>query len=196
MKELVLNKMMNFINDGSYSNEELEKIHYGFEAIYVFITKSIVIFITTYFLGILKYTLLFLVAYSLIRTFACGLHANKSSVCMIASLIIFIIIPYLCKIVIIPWYLKIIFATFSLFHIYKFAPADTKKRPIVNKNKRKYLKLISIFIAIIYSIFSFILDNRVLCNSLILALLVESFMISPYVYKRFKLSYDNYKSYK
>lgn len=196
MRENVLNKMMNFIDDGSYSNEELEKIHYGFEAIYVFITKSIVIFITTYFLGILKYTLMFLGTYGLIRTFACGLHANKSSICMIASLIIFIIIPYLCKIVIMPWYLKIILATFSLFHIYKFAPADTKKRPIINKNKRKYLKLISIFIAIIYSIFSFTLHNQEISNSLILALTLESFMISPYVYKLLNLSYDNYKSYK
>ena len=57
-------------------------------------SKSIVIFIVTYFLGILKYTLLFLGTYGLIRAFACGLHANKSSVCMIISLIIFIIIPF------------------------------------------------------------------------------------------------------
>lgn len=188
--------MMNFINDGSYSNVELEKIHYGFEAIYVFISKSIVIFIVTYFLGILKYTLLFLGTYGLIRTFACGLHANKSSVCMIISLIIFVIIPYLCKILIIPWYIKLLFSAFALFHIYKFAPADTKKRPIINSNKRKYLKLISLFITIIYLILSFTLNNHTLCNSLILALTLESFLISPYAYKLFKLPYDNYKSYK
>ena len=42
---------------------------------------------------------------------------------------------------------------------------------------------------------SLLIDNTFLHNSLLLSLVVQCFMISPAVYKIFKLPYDNYKAY-
>lgn len=195
MREVVLNKMMSFSNNGSYSNDELERMRYGFEALYIFITKSIVIFATAYFIGILKYTLIFLAIYGLIRSFACGIHAKKSWICLVFSGVLFIGLPYLSSILTLNIHIKIILNIFSLIIIYKYAPADTKKRPIVNRKKRKFLKITSLIIAITYISLSLLLKNEFICNSLIFSLLLESFMITPMVYKIAGAEYANYKNY-
>ena len=78
---------------------------------------------------------------------------------------------------------------------FKNAPADTHKRPIVSIKRRRTYKVISTLLAIIFVILSLIIENRFLSNSLIMALVVQSFIISPTIYKLFNLPYDNYKNY-
>ena len=195
MRSIVLNKMMNFVDNGSYTKEELEKIHYGFECIYIFITKGIVIFTIAYFLGILKYTALFSLFFGLIRSFACGLHAKSSISCLIFSTLLFIIIPYLCKVLVLNKIINIILLFVSTVLIYIYAPADTKKRPIINQNKRKRQKYISISIALSYIIASIFIEKGLILNTLSFSLTLESIMILPITYKIFKLPYNNYKSY-
>ena len=186
---------MVFINNGTYSKEDLEKIRYGLECIYIFVTKGIIIFSIAYFLGILKYTLVFVVIYAMIRLFACGLHATKSWMCSVASILMFIIIPYLCKMLIIPNYLRIIIMIIATILIFIYAPADTKKRPIVNPLKRKKLKAISTIVSIIYIALSFIITKNFILNALLFSLILEVIMISPTTYKLFKLPYNNYVNY-
>ncbi len=191
----MLNRLMLFINNGSYSKEDLEKIHYGLEAIYIFITKGIVIFTISYILGLLKYTLIFLLFYGILRSFACGLHAASSFACLIASTLVFIIIPYLCKTLIINRIFCIAAMVLSLLLMIKYAPADTKKRPIVNNKKRKKLKYISVFFSTTYIILALIVKKNIILNSLMFGLVFETIMILPITYKLFGLPYNNYINY-
>lgn len=195
MREVIIKKLIKFINNGSYSKEELEKIKYGLECIYIFITKGIVIFTIAYFLGILKYTLAFVALYGIIRSFACGLHATKSWICMISSILIFIIIPYLCHALMINYLIKFSLMIIATTLIYVYAPADTKKRPIINKNKRKKLKFISTGISTIYILINLYIKNNFLTNALMFSLILEAIMILPITYKIFKLPYNNYVNY-
>ena len=195
MRKAVINKMMNFVSKDSYSKEELEKIRYGFEVIYIFITKGIIVFLIAYFLGILKYTLAFLGIYSLLRAFACGLHASKGWICTISSILIFIIIPYLCKILVIDLSIRITLMILSTILIFIYAPADTKKRPIINKKKRLRLKITSTLISIIYIIISFYIEKNFILNAIMFGMLLETIMILPITYKTFKLPYNNYINY-
>ncbi len=195
MREAVLNKLMSFSNDGTYSNDELERMRYGLEAVYIFVTKSIVVFTISYFMGLLKSTAIFLIAYGLIRSFACGIHAKKSWVCLLFSGLLFIGLPYLCSILELNNYLRLAINLFSFICIYRYAPADTKKRPIVNKKKRIFLKIISVIISLVYISLSFILEDAFLCNTFIIALFLESIMILPLTYKISNAEYANYKKY-
>ncbi len=195
MRDVVINKMMLFINDGSYSKIDLEKIKYGLECIYIMITKGFVVFTAAYFLGILKHTLFFMIPYGLIRTTAGGLHASKSWICMISSLLIFIILPFASKILIIPKIVRLIIMFISTILISIFAPADTKKRPIISKVKRQRQKIISVIISILFIIVTFIVKNNFVLNSIMLGLALETIMILPITYKIFKLPYNNYINY-
>ncbi len=196
MRNFIINKQLGVIQKyNNFDNEKLEIIKYGLESIYILITKMIVILTVSYLLGLIKETLIFLICYNLIRMPSFGLHATKSWICLISSLLIFITIPFICKVIQIPIYLKVIIGLVSLVFIIKNAPADTYKRPIINKKRRLFLKIISTIIALIMIICSLFINNQFWANSLLMAIVLQCFMISPTVYRIFKLPYNNYKKY-
>ena len=183
-------------NNPTYHEEKLEEIRYGLESIYLTYTKIFVIFVLAYFLGIIKETLLLLLTYNIIRTFAFGIHATKSIYCLITSLMLFIGGVYIVKYMSLNIYVKIIISIMLLICIYKYAPADTYKRPLINERKRKKYKVISTVLGIAYVILIIILNNNIISNYLLIGMLESVIMIHPLVYKIFNLPFDNYKKYK
>ena len=196
MKKKFLESSINLIKKNKkYSDEEIEIIAYGLEGIYLTITKAVVIFGIALLLGIFKEVIYLLVSYNIIRSQAFGIHASKSIYCLISSLIMFIGGAYLCKILIIPLWFIIFISVICIFFLYLYAPADTEKRPIVNKVKRKRFKLISTFLGIIYLILIIYFKGLFISNYLFLGLVISVIMILPITYKIFNMSYNNYKYY-
>lgn len=197
MQKKIINSIMKFIkNNGNYDEIKLAEIKYGLEGLYLTITKLIVIFGLAILLNILKEVLIFLLIYNVIRTTSFGLHATKSWICLLSSTLIFIIVPLICKFVYLNIYIKIILGIILIILFYKNAPADTKKRPIVNPKRRLFFKYISVIITIIFICLSIYLKNNFMSNCFILSLVVQAFLISPLVYKIFRLPYNNYLNYK
>ena len=198
MKEFCIYHSINLIKryNPNYSKNKIAEIKYGLEGIYILITKTIVIFAIAYFLNLLKELIVFVLLYNLIRMPSFGLHANKSYQCLISSIIIFIALPYLCMSIELPLLLKWGIGTICVIFIFKNSPADTQKKPIINRKRRKVYKYISTIIATTFTIFSLISANSYIANSLIVVLVLQCFMISPLVYKFFNLPYNNYLRYK
>lgn len=193
MKKLIINKCINYIKKyNDYDEVKLKEIEYGLVSIYLTFSKLIVIFILAILLGIFKEVLIFLLLFNIIRTTAFGLHATKSWICLISSTIMFIGIPILCKYLNINIYLKVIICVLNIILIYKNSPADTYKRPIVSKTRRNIYKTLSTLSTIIFSFVAILIDNNFISNCLIFACILENCLISPYIYKLFKLPYNNY----
>lgn len=197
MKKIIINKCINLVktNNPTYSEEKLEEIKYGLESIYLTYSKIFIIITLSYFLGIIKETLLLLITYNIIRTFAFGIHATKSIYCLLASLTLFIGGVYVVKYIDLNVYIKVITSILLLICIYKYAPADTHKRPLINKKKRKRYKIISTILGIIYAILITIYNNNIISNYLLIGMLEAVIMIHPLTYKIFNLPFDNYKKY-
>ena len=193
MKKYIINKCMTFIKKKKkYDDKRLFEIKYGLEGIYLTITKLIFIAILAAFLGIFKEMVIYICIYNIIRTPSFGLHATKSWICLLSSSILFIGIPLLCLYITIPIVLKYIVGMISIIFMYKNSPADTKKRPIINRKRRKVYKYISTVMSMIFCILSVIIKNNFLSNCFLLSLVMQNFMISPIIYKIFKLPYNNY----
>ncbi|MEF2689978.1 MAG: accessory gene regulator B family protein [Bacilli bacterium] len=196
MKEVFLNKSMDLLSSKyNYDSLTKDKILYGLEIIYIFITKLSVILISALIFGLFKEMLIFTLLLNGLRTFAYGVHAKKSWHCYISSLVVFILMPYIFINININLIQKIIISILSLISMYVYAPADTEKRPIVNMNQRKKLKLYSFLVCTIYIILSFIIKNEMIINLILLSMITESFIINPFIYKIFNLPYNNYKEY-
>lgn len=196
MKDLIIGKQLNVIKKyNNFDDDKLAVIKYGLESIYILITKTIIILLVSYLLGLLKQTVIFLVCYNFIRIPSFGLHATKSWICLVSSLLIFIILPFICTVITIPKYLKIIIGLIGLAFIIKNAPADTYKRPIISKKRRMFFKICSSIVTITMILFSLFIEDQFLANSLLFSIILQCFMISPTVYKFFKLPYNNYKRY-
>ena len=152
----------------------------------------IIISIISLFLGIFKDMIIFMVLFNLIRTFAFGVHATKSWICLISSAIIFVGVPLISHYLTLNLLLKLFIGILCIIFIFKNSPADTKKRPIVSIRRRLILNYISTTIAIIFVILSLIINNDYISNCLIFSLILENILISPLVYKFFNLPYNNY----
>lgn len=196
MKKFIMNKCMTYIkNNTDYNEIRLKEIEYGLSSIYITITKMLVIFPLSIILGIFKEMLIYLLLYNILRMPSFGLHATKSWICLLSSTILFIGIPYLCIFLNIPISLKIIIGILGICFMFKNAPADTKKKPIVSKKRRKIYKIMSTTLTALFAIFSILIKNNFISNCLILAIIMQNLMISPTVYKIFKLPYNNYITY-
>ena len=196
MKNLFMNSSLNLITkyNHNYNDEEIEKLKYGLEGIYLTITKTIIIIALAIMFKILKETISILILYNIIRYFAFGFHAEKSIECLIMSSILFIGLPLLM------FYLKPLFITKLLISIMCtttiaiFAPADTIKRPLPNKKKRKIRKICSTIIAIIYSVICIIASKKI-SEIFLCTLIIQAIIVNPITYMIFKQPFNNYKTY-
>ena len=196
MKKYIINKAMNIIkNNTNYGQTKLEEIEYGLISIYLLISKFIFISILCLILGIFKEMIIFTLIYNIIRMPSFGLHATKSWICLLSSSIAFIGLPFICKTITINILLKYILAFIGLVFIGKNSPADTHKKPILSRKRRRNYKIISIVIASVYSLICIYCSNNFISNCLLISLLLQCIIISPLTYKIFKLPYNNYKVY-
>jgi accessory gene regulator B len=197
LKDLYLKKSLDFFEKhySGYSEKKRPILKYGLETIYLTATKLILIVLISIILGLFKEMLLFMIAYNLLRLFAFGLHASKSYICLITSTLVFITIPYVSTIIEVNVYIKILVSMFCLISFILYAPADTEKRPIVSKKRRMIYKVFSSLILTIYIVLIFVLKNDFIVNTIIFAMLTETFMIHPLSYKMFKMPYNNYIRY-
>ncbi len=197
MKDKLINNSLNKIRlkYPEFTNTKLEEIKYGIESLYLTITKMIILIILSIIFNIKKEFIIFLLLYNGIRIFAFGLHAKKSSWCLISSIIFFIVLPIILKFIIINKFVISILGSILLINYYKYSPADTRKRPIVNVKIRLKYKYLSCIIAIIYLFIALIINNIYISNLLFSAVLLEGLLINPYIYKLFGFTYDNYKNY-
>ena len=196
MKNLFMNSSLNLITkyNNNYNEEDIEKLKYGLEGIYLTITKTIIIIALAIMFKILKETISILILYNIIRYFAFGFHAEKSIECLIMSSILFIGLPLLI------FYLKPLFITKLIISIICtiiimiFAPADTIKRPLPNKKKRKIRKICSTVIAIIYSVIC-IIGRKKISEIFLCTLIIQAIIVNPITYMIFKQPFNNYKTY-
>lgn len=196
MKEKFINSSINFINKYQECDDlKMKRLKYGLEGIYNLIVKLSVVIIISFITNTYKETLLFLLFYTGIRTYSFGIHAKSSLGCWITTISIYNIIPLLCKNIIISntiGYLLIAIAGISMI---LWAPADTPKRPLIRKEKRKRCKIISTIVVIIYGILFYFNKNTLINNAIIYALLVQSILINPITYKLTNTRFNNYKYY-
>lgn len=193
LTDKIAKSTVHFISkNSSISDEDLEKISYGIKVIVSNFFKLIILLLTALFLGILKYTVLAVITFGLMRSFAYGVHANSTLQCIIFNYLFFLGNVFLSL-----FYplsnkgISIIFII-AIILIFLYAPADTHARPLINKKLRHYLKLGSIIMALILFIISLFINNSIYKTIIIYSILEESIAITPLFYKLLGKSYRNY----
>lgn len=195
MKDTFLNNSIKFITTYNvYSNDDIDKLRYGLEGIYLTITKIIIILLLSLLLNILKEVAIVLGLFNIIRFFGFGIHAKKSYQCLISSLFFFILIPLFFINIDISNTTIIIICSICILDYLLFAPADTVKRPLPNKKKRIIRKTMTVLTGIIYSMLIFIL-NDFFAPLFLSSLVIQAFVVHPLTYKLFRQPFNNYKVY-
>lgn len=189
---LIVKRLMFFI-ERNHPLEDIEKerIFYGLQGLYSTITKTIVILLISFLINNFHNTILFMLSYLPLRTFSYGLHFSNSRECWIFSLVAYLLIPLLITKISLSTEIIISIMALLIPLYFLWAPADTKKRPIINKNKRFINKYITILILLVYIALVKFVPQKI-SISLFLATIFQVLLISPLVYKIFKQPYRNY----
>lgn len=194
MKEVVLTKSINFISQyKEYSDDELEQISYGLEGLYLTVTKLVIIVLLSIILNIFKEVMIILVLFNIIRYFGFGIHAKKSSECLISSIFCFIILPYFLLSIRLNNITNLIIGIICIINFILFAPADTVKRPLKNKKKRLIRKVSTTIIGAIFIIISMIFEGNTISTLFMASVIIEVIMINPITYLILRQPYNNYK---
>ena len=197
MKNIIIDKIINLIQSYyHYDDIKIKEIRYGLESIYLTILKLIIVIILSLIIHVFKELCLFFLLYGILRATGFGLHAKNSIECWIFTLLFFTSFPFLIKHLIINNNYLLIGSIILLPLIIKYAPADTEKRPLINKKKRNIYKIITAFTTIIYILIIYFHKNVYISKAMFFSILFESLLVLPISYRLLGLQYNNYKRYK
>lgn len=167
-------------NNKNLDNIKLEEIRYGLLGLYTIITKTSVIILISIILGIFKNFIVFLLFYSILRSVGFGTHAKSNILCWISSIVMLIGIPYLFNLFTLKNNTKFIIWLICFISYLLFCPADTEKRPMINKVRKLKFKLIILIISFIYLFLILKFSN--ISNIILASMVLESFLVSPIAY--------------
>ena len=147
MKKKFINNSLKYLESKkTLTDLERKKLKYGLEGFYNLITKFIVLIIIAIIFNLLPELVLLTIIYGFLRLYGFGLHAKKTWQCWVTTLPIYIGGCFLIKYLTIPQVISNIVWLFGFISFALFAPADTKSRPLIHKEKRKRAKILSIII--------------------------------------------------
>jgi len=182
MRDIVVNKIMIKIkeNNNVLDDIKLAEIKYGLQGLYTLLTKTSVIILFSLLLDVFLEFIIFFIFYSILRSVGFGTHANSNIKCWIFSTLLLLGIPILMTNIKIKLSYKIILWIMFFVNFLIFAPADTKKRPMINKKRKLKFKSIILLLSILY-LFIIIYFNNI-SNIVLGSMLLESLLVNPIGY--------------
>lgn len=182
MKEKVVDNIMNNIrnNNSNLSSVKLEEIRYGLSGLYSLFTKTSVVILLAIIFNIFKEFIIFLIFYGLLRGVGYGCHAKTNLQCWIFSTVLLIGIPLTFTNTHISNNIKIIIWLILFINFLVFAPADTEKRPMINKIRKLKFKSAILLLSFIY--LYLIIKFQNIGNLIIAGMILEGILVNPLGY--------------
>lgn len=182
MRDKVVDKILFRIkaNNKNLDDIKLEEIRYGLQAMYTLITKTTVIFILALLFNVFTELIIFFFFYTFLRSVGYGAHANSNIQCWIFSTLLLLGIPILFSYITLNMSIKIILWSIFFINFLIFAPAETRKKPMVNKKRKLKLKILILIISLVYLLLIINFSN--ISNMILGAMLLESFLVNPLGY--------------
>jgi accessory gene regulator B len=177
------------------SEAEIEETNYELHAFLVNIVGLSIVFIISYFLNILNYTFVAFVCFRFIRTFGSGIHPRNSLMRLVTPNLTYIGITYIgLSFQLNKFDISISFIA-CIVLAYLYAPADTEEKPIVSKNLRRKLKILSCFSIVILYIAALLFIRTKYASIITFSVLAECTTILPAFYVLFNRRFSNYEAF-
>jgi accessory gene regulator B len=168
-------------------DERAEVINYGLQNIIGEIPKFFIVLIVAYLFGIFKETLLTFFILLPYRSFSGGVHLKTHMGCIISTCLMYCGVAYLAKSIeftqITIYILAVSTWVFGMIMIKLYAPADTENVPILRKKERRQKQILSYVVLTVGTIVAVVIPNTTIANVILLGYLVQSCMITRFIYK-------------
>lgn len=163
---------------------KLEVINYG---LYLFMSDTIkvgIMLIIAKISGVLFPTVITLLCFGFLRTFAGGVHARTWLGCLLTNCAItFIIVHISINLSFLPSMLICsIVAPISFIIFYRYAPSEHENKPIVSNRQRRKLRIISLTLLLLECIIAAVLEQPY-SNIILFSAMATSIFMLPVSYK-------------
>ena len=174
---------------------ELRKMEIGMEIFLISASKFIIVYSLAVIFGTLWQTMVIHFSFGLLKRYSFGLHALSSTICTIVSCGMFVLTPILLSGMGLSNFGAIAFFGIIIFILYKYAPADTKARPLIGVKLRAKLKWKAVASAFVLVVIALIVPDGYITLLLTVGALYQCILILPITYKILKRSEKNYETY-
>ena len=169
-------------------DERAEVINYGLQLVIGEVPKTFILLIIAYLCGVLKLSIIALLAIMPYRATSGGVHLKTHIGCIIGTSLFYVGSSLLSKYIVLePIYIKYILIgttwIFSMIMINLYAPADTEAVPILRKKERSIKKKLSYITMTLTLVVSIIIKNTLFSNLLIFLTIFQTIWISKFTYK-------------
>ena len=167
------------------SDPRREVMKYGIYIFYINTLKTLLLLIVALFFGILPQICVFALAYAALRLFSFGVHLKTPLGCTVLGLVYYLGGTFIAMRVIIPFLAQILLWCGCFLCFALFAPAQTKKRPIPQRQRKPYkikaLTVLSVLMAT--AIYAAASGYFVTGNLILSAAVCQTVNILPLTYK-------------
>ena len=179
------NKMRKEMPD--IDDERAEIITYGLQLIIGEIPKIFITLAIAYLLGVLKLTLIAVLAITPYRVASGGFHLKTHVGCVVSTTLFYCGVALIAKHLILSESIKYILAAiiwiFGMIMNKLYAPADTENVPILRQSERKQKQILSYITFTLGLIVAIIIKNSQISNILLFGNLIQSMMITKLAYR-------------
>lgn len=197
----MIDKFGNYLLDNvlykgeTVTEEKREVMLFGIVRILEDIPKYTGIFLLSMLLNILPDVGIVLLITIMYKIFVGGAHARTNIGCFVSSALYFWIPVYVSKNTnlseTIIYIIYSITFLFSMYIIVKIAPADTGEVPILNKNRRKKMKMCAFLsLSLIYIISLVFINNSFMQMLIVVTILLTDILATKPLYRFFKCQYS------
>jgi len=172
-----------------------KKMVLGTEIVLINISKLVVVYLLATMFGVIFYTAIMHFAYVAIKRFSFGLHALNSTVCTIVSCTLFVAVPWILQGAGIGNIVVFVIFVAVILCLTKYAPSDTKARPLVGKALRARLRKKAVICGVVLLMVALAVPNGEIKLLLTLGAVFQCASILPITYQILKRSERNYESY-
>lgn len=174
-------------------DEKAEVINYGLQNIIGEIPKIFIMLIVAYILGIFPLALFTFIVLLPYRGASGGIHLKTHLGCIFFTTLFYCAIPFASQYFVLEGLSKYIVILcvwiFGMIMIKLYAPADTENVPILSKKVRKKKQIISYITFSLALIAAIVIKDSTISNILILANLVQTILITKFMYRLAKNKY-------
>ncbi|MBH5320092.1 accessory gene regulator B family protein [Paenibacillus sp. GSMTC-2017] len=171
------------------------KMKLGIEIILTNLTTSVLIYGVALACNLVLQTLVLHSAYYAIRRVSFGLHASTRLRCSAVSIVLFVGTPMLGSYLLMNNLVVTILGSLLTLLLYRYAPADTDKFPLLGEERRRKLRRSSVITSILITLIALLCPNILIKSLLMIGLALQVIMILPITYKLLNRSVQNYEQY-
>ena len=167
--------------------ERAEIINYGLHLVIGEIPKTFIFITIAAILGVLKEFFISILVIFPYRAVSGGVHLKTHIGCIVATSLMYCGTAYISQFQLfnnnVKYILILLVWIFGIIMCKLYAPADTENVPILRKKDRRMKQILSYIVLTITLVIGTIINDYVVSNIIILGMLVQSVMITRFIYR-------------